>query len=357
MEKMAHDPRQCMKAKNIRHVHFILFLTTLCFWMPLQPAKAWGNRGHHTICEAAGRLVREKALASFVQFRSHTLGHLCNIPDIYWKNISAEINEIGRPSHHMRPENVGLKLEDVPTVFQDLSIALKQKPDDLATSLGSLWWRADQFYRYAVQAGREIRKTPFPKTDFERQDENQPYNKAVIQMLIHMGVMGHFVGDASMPYHNTADFDGYKNGHGGIHFYYEDLLLNEYSLRLVQEVYEKALRQKQNPATTKMSVVERMKLLSISAKKDMPKLEALDKRTRPSALDKSGVRLPAERPSAEKTAPVFKYLIVDELARSARLLASLWDEIYVESGRPDLSHYASWKYPLTPEFLPPDYTK
>jgi hypothetical protein len=51
----------------------------------------------------------------------------------------------------------------------------------------------------------------------------------------------------------------------------------------------------------------------------------------------------------------YKGIIVTELSRSALLLAKLWDDAYVEAGRPRLIASKSYRYPLTVEFVAPDY--
>ncbi|MNL81910.1 hypothetical protein D3C87_2091530 [compost metagenome] len=43
------------------------------------------------------------------------------------------------------------------------------------------------------------------------------------------------------------------------------------------------------------------------------------------------------------------------MARGALLLANLWDEAYVQAGRPQLAAYKSYKYPFTVDFVAPDY--
>ena len=71
---------------------------------------AWGGRGHHAICSAAPHLVKDDSLKNFLKFRPHTMGHLCNIPDIYWKSIGPDVSDLGNPTHYIDPELIGLKI-------------------------------------------------------------------------------------------------------------------------------------------------------------------------------------------------------------------------------------------------------
>ena len=70
---------------RVRSFLIILSAMLILFSSP-RPAHAWGGRGHNTICEAAAFLVKNKELKEFLQLRPHIMGHLCNIPDIQWKN-------------------------------------------------------------------------------------------------------------------------------------------------------------------------------------------------------------------------------------------------------------------------------
>jgi hypothetical protein len=54
-------------------------------------------------------------------------------------------------------------------------------------------------------------------------------------------------------------------------------------------------------------------------------------------------------------APVFKPMITRQIAHSAFLLARLWDEIYEKAGKPPLQYYGAYKFPVTPDFVAPDY--
>ena len=67
------------------------------------------------------------------------------------------------------------------------------------------------------------------------------------------------------------------------------------------------------------------------------------------------LKTPAERQPPEVGAKRFENLIIEDMARAATLLASFWDEVYVQSGSPDLKAYRSYRYPLTVDFIMPDY--
>lgn len=318
-------------------------------------AFGWGERGHHVICEVASRLVKEPALAQFLKSKGHQLGHVCNLPDVQWKSLGS-VAKPGDAAHFMDPENLGYEVSKVPTDFKSIVAQSGKKPAEVAELLGSLWWRVDQFVRRAGDAARLAKASKSPKGSKEEQDDALPYNQGVFGMLVNFGLMGHFVGDASMPYHNTADYDGYGHQRGGIHAYYESASVNAMDLKLEADVFTDALRQRSKklfPPETG-TVTERMRDLSALSYGELGLVEAADQIYAPSSTTPNKVA--AKRPDEEKGAKAFRAIIVPQMARSALLLAALWDESYRAGGAPVLTAYRSYRYPLFTEFVPLDYT-
>ncbi len=322
-------------------------------------AQAWGGRGHNAICEASAFLVKDPTLKDFLKFRSHTLGHLCNVPDTYWRSLKGDENKVGAPTHFMDPEVLGFKVGEVPLDYsklieehtgKDNKFKEGKKILSVPEELGSLWWRVDQFMR--LISGLNFKDSPVPeKKDY--QDENHSFNSKVYEMFVNMGLMGHFVGDAGMPFHNSADYDGYKKGHGGIHSYYETDVVSEFGAELTNEIYKKGQSLKSATFLKQKTTVEKMRELSTISAKEMEKILKLDPVLNKSALVKE--KGSADRKSAAVGYKIYRTMIIEEMARSATLLAHLWDEAYVAAGKPDLSKYRGYKYPFTPDFVRPDY--
>jgi hypothetical protein len=325
---------------------------------------AWGGRGHDALCEAASFLVKDKNLAEFMQYRSHIMGHLCNVPDVYWKSLSAEVRKAGDSTHFIDPEVIGLKISDIPLDYSEIvkkysgsdnKYKANAKIFSIPEEFGSVWWRADQFARKI--AGLDFKDAAPPERKQE-QDDKLPYNSKIYDMMVYMGLMGHFVGDASQPFHNTADYDGYGQGHGGIHSYYETEVVSHFGSELAGEVQKKAKSMGSAPFLKGKNALEKMKALSLVSIKDIPKIMKLDPVTKKSGVLKERgmeIKSSADRKPSAAGYKVLRPLIVEEMARGALLLAHLWDEAYVAAGKPDLSKYRSYKYPHTPEFVPPDY--
>lgn len=348
----------------------ILMLSILAF---STHSFAWGNRGHHTVCEAATYLVKDPGLRQFMTARSHMMGHLCNIPDIFWRGLGSDVTSLGNPTHYIDLEIIDLKISDVPLDYRALIKSYegtdnKMKPGvkikSFSTEFGSLWWRADQFYRRAVEAGVELKNEAPPKTSSEQQDQKLKYNQAGFRMLTSLGLMGHYVGDASMPYHTAYDYDGYSVGHGGVHVYYEDEGVDAQEPNLVSEVVQAGKKMQHLKKTmpkflSAESVLQKMRELSIVSVRDIEAVVAIDPVMTLSKIEKrpggKEVRTAALRKPISTVAQKFKPLITAEITRSAVLLAKIWDDAYEKMGKPDLSLYRSYQYPLLPEFVPPDY--
>lgn len=330
-------------------------------------ALAWGGRGHAAVCEAAVYLVKSPELKEYLMNKPHVMGHLCNIPDIYWKSLSAETRKLGDPGHYINAEKLGLKISEIPLDYKKIIETYTGKPNKINESqtlfsvpdeVGSNWWRADQFYRLALEAGKTIKTHPAPKDYKEEQNDQLPYNKAFYQMMINMGIMGHFVGDNGQPFHNTSDHDGYAANQGGIHAYYEDSVVGQFGPDLVNQIVKKAKAWKSQPFTQQKTVIENMRALSeVSAAETKDVLKA-DPIITPSVIKiEKGMSLktPATRRPPSEAYKKMSPLIVKEMARSSYLLAYLWDEIYKASGSPAIKAYKSYQYPFTPEFVKPDY--
>ena len=345
-------------------------ITTLIFlFLFSQNSWGWGGRGHTSICAVDTNLVSEPGLKDFLQMRPHVMGHLCNIPDIYWKGINAEITQMGHPPHFFQSEILEADINNIPTDFKKLvekytGMPNKFNPDlkiiSVAREVGSLWWRADQFYRLALGLKEDFKKAVPPTQRSEEQNEELLYNKTIFSLMTNLGLMGHFTGDASQPVHNSADYDGYKAGHGGIHAYYEETVITYFDADMQARIAAEARKlKKSTPAFLKAgSVVEKMQALSALSYSDLKKIYKLDPVLKPSIIKKENgieIKTPAVRKPAQEGYKVFNELIVKEMARSALLTAQLWDEAYVALGKPNLSAYRSFKFPFNPEFVPPDY--
>lgn len=327
----------------------------LCFLFSMK-LMAWGERGHHVICEVATRLVENEELAQFLRGRGHQSGHVCNIPDIQWKDIPVA-NALLDSSHYMNPETLGYTIGDVPLDLEQIATAKSKTKEQVALELGSLWWRADQFYQRAVEGVRLAKWAEFPDKNHLK-DIAHPYNQGIFEFIVNVSLLGHYVGDASMPYHNTIDYDGWEKGRGGIHAYYESFSVEAMGLDLENLIYEQSIVLKKKSGSLKVNlnqtVLEKLKELSIKAVEEKIKVEELDPLL--TASDKVS-KTYAKRLPPEKGAELFKDLILGQMARSSFALSVLWEKAWTEGGAVSFKGYRSYRYPLAPELVLPNYLK
>lgn len=345
-----------------------LFILSLVFGLSLK-AQAWGGRGHHAICSAAVFLTKEEGLRNYLKNKPQMMGHLCNMPDFYWKSLGPEVGKLGNATHFIDIEVIGLAAKDIPLDYQKIvdtytGTANKFKKGATIFSIpqefGSSWWRADQFLRRVAGLEKDFAKATIPKGFKEEQDDSLPYNKLAFEMVVNLGLMGHFVGDNAQPFHTTADYDGWEVGHGGIHSYYEDAVVGEFGGDLEARVLKAAEAMKSASFLKPKTAVEKMRALGEISFGEINKVIALDPVIKKSELKlEKGMQLKtaAERQPAKVGYTKMNKLIVTQMARGAVLLANLWDEAYVKAGRPQLAAYKSYKYPFTVDFVEPDYFK
>lgn len=332
---------------------------------------AWGGRGHDTICQSAVFLVKNKTLKDFLRNKPNMMGHLCNIPDTYWRSLSPEQTKEGNPTHYIESEALGLSLKEMPL---DLKMLIEKyngsenhlKPGSKIISLpheiGTNWWRAQQLFEMSIAEGKKLKDHSKPTDSKEEQSDENPFNKHLYNMITTMGIMGHFVGDNGQPLHTNADYDGYNEGHGGLHAYYEDLCVSQFDVDLSVQILAQAKKieknSKQNMFLKEKTVLEQMRTLAVISNGEIKEMFKRDPVITKSILkDEKGMKIktPAVRKSPAEGQKVFASLIVKQMARSALLLAKMWDEIYTEIGSPDFKAYKSYRYPLTPDFVMPDY--
>lgn len=346
----------------MKKMFLILSILTLSF-----DAFSWGSRGHATICEAAVYLVKNKNLLEYLKNKPQMMGHLCNIPDIYWKSLTGDARKYGDSAHFIDIEITGLKVNDLSIDLKKIESDFTGKPNkfqegatifSIPEELGTLWWRADQFYRLASDEGKKLKGLEAPKNSAEEQNNELPYNKAFYNMIVNMGLMGHFVGDASQPLHNTQDYDGFYSGHGGIHAFYEDTCVAQLGPDLLTKIIAKAKNFKQPSFLKPKTPVEKMKALSTLSSNSLKLVFKNDPILKPSETknDKGmTIKTAATRKPANIGCKRFENGFIEQMAWSSSLLANLWDELYKVAGEPPMKAYKSYRYPLTVDFVMPDY--
>lgn len=390
---------------------YFRFTSYLCLFICLTRAPfiwAWGERGHDSIARVAVRSLKAQKEATKLHFfllqKEHLLGHLANVPDIVWRNLDQETERLNAPTHYLdieylgSPANIDLfpkstdeqlrliqKLCQQPTSLSKCPYADHAKqpgpPSAAETSIfqqqlkatdaGTAPYRIEQLFRMLVSSFQEAHKAQL-KTPFDRKS----FMMALNQALEYGGLMGHFVGDLTNPLHTTYDFDGYETQQGGIHHYFETLIVNELDLGVEMETlkaltisglytkpFEKLIKRTlphiglPSSSFTKNWISDPLLValaLTIESHSHLDEIKKLD---RSHALltkssQKGGLKIPASRKPPAQAAPSLRAFVIERLAMGSAVLSHLWLEAYKQGGQPDLSQYQSFHYPVAPAFIP-----
>ena len=179
------------------------------------------------------------------------------IPDIYWRSIDGDLQEqtaiLGNPTHYLNAEKLLPKLGQggsfagkIPLAYLDAKKLYDSVSPGKSFFLdaGTAPWRAQQLadlYRSNLET---FLSQPCGKL-------NSQQAALARTALTYAGLMSHFTGDASQPFHSTSDHDGENTGQRGVHWYFENHLVNALENELVGKVYRRAKMLLTAPASQK----------------------------------------------------------------------------------------------------------
>lgn len=153
---------------------------------------AWGTFGHEHINRAAV-LALPSPLQSFFYNHIDFITQESTVPDLrkYTLNDKSE-----NPRHFIDLENFG-SLDSLP---QTLEAAKKKYDDKFLQQNGILYWYVQEVMEKLTKAFKEKKKT---------------------EILFLAADLGHYIGDAHMPLHTSANYDGQLTNQKGIHALWE----------------------------------------------------------------------------------------------------------------------------------------
>jgi len=270
---------------------------------------AWGPLGHRLVAETAALLVEDDLPATWGPLLARhrfELGVYSFLPDASFRHNDGAGGKVEGPTHYLNLD----------------------APAGGTAHEGTADRRVTQFLELAREQLKDVRA---PKGDYLRGATAQGDARRVYLGLYDLGVMAHYSGDASMPYHATADFNGYARGEGGIHFYFESDCVNALEPGLATDVLAAARKNKtrwlrawkadpQHPAELVTAVLFDS-LSSVSAVSQLDRLHAVTK------LQSPGSTRNAQRKPAAEGCQAMRPLLVARLARGAVLTAALWETV------------------------------
>lgn len=183
-----------MKKTNIKPIVIPFFLVCIAF-----VTLSWGIFGHEHINNAAV-LALPKPMQTFFYNHIDFITQESTVPDlrIYSLKDKAEF-----PRHFIDVENFGA-LDTLRHSFDDIK---KKHDDKFLSSNGILPWYIQDIMTKLTKAFKDKRKT---------------------EILLLAADLGHYIGDAHMPLHTSANYNGQLTNQKGIHSLFESNILEKF---------------------------------------------------------------------------------------------------------------------------------
>lgn len=271
------------------------------------PAAAWGPLGHRIVAESAALLVQDDLPATWGPvFARHRfeLGVYSFLPDARFRHIDGRGGKTEAPTHYLNLDAAA------------------------GANSGALDRRIAQF---SERAGSQLGPVRAPKGGYLRGATAQGDARRVYLGLYELGVLSHYSGDATMPYHATADWNGYAKGQGGIHFYFESDCVNTFEPGLAADVLAAARKERGrwlaswNAGTS--SIAELVAAVLKDSLAAVDKVSELDRKHAILSAPPPGAKTDAARKPAKDGCASMRPLLVERLAKGAVLTAFLWEGV------------------------------
>lgn len=286
----------------MRHKLSLAFLAALAF---ATPVLAWGHTGHGIVNHLAVDVLPEGALKAFFKpHQAYIKAHSVD-PDIYKSKHRAEEG----PRHYLNLCANGTKAEEYPRQWKTV---VDKFGLHTATKQGRLPWATQETFDELVAA-------------FKAKDG--------VKIIERATWLGHYVGDAHVPFHACANHDGADTGQKGIHSIWESSMLDHNEDLMAKEATKLAAAM--TVAEIQGEVADWTFERLVSGDHAAHEVLALDKGNRASGREKALLKNTGE--IAQK-----------RLAESAQGLASLWLTAYAKAGKPELPATDSIKLPAGP---------
>ena len=324
-------------------------------------ALAWGPLGHRMVAETAAiilaRTEKSPSWGEFLARHRFQLGFYSMIPDTVFRKPYKKDDEIEAPTHYFDVDIV--HLQKIPDDFQELRKQV-QKVLDLNlppahSKIGSAPWRIDQLSR-TVRDG--LKNTLEIKGGYRAGVTLTPSQKQAYDGLLNLGILSHYTGDATMPYHARSDWNGWKTGQGGVHFYFENDCVDFLEPGLSTEVLEAALknRSKWLAKWTNQTILHVAITTFEDSNQSADELARLDRTHILLAKSDETKKQNAKRKSTAVGCTFLRSLLVERLA-----LASVFTEFAWEQALPGKTQFDSSDplqfsdLILQPNYIAPDY--
>ena len=190
----------------MRKLLLSLAATITLLLVPTQ-AFAWGAAAHQMIMRRALDLLPPELKPFFEHFSAEIVLRV-NDPDLWrnvpWDDDANHFVDFGVPEYGKPP------FVELP---REYDLAVQKFGVRVVKRNGTLPWRIEEMYGNLRRA-------------FEGMGRNGPYS--ISDVTLFSAVLGHYLQDATQPFHATDNFDGAQTGNSGIHSRFERDLFEKF---------------------------------------------------------------------------------------------------------------------------------
>jgi hypothetical protein len=184
-----------------------VLLTALSLVVVPSRAEAWGFEVHKYILARAIPLLPAEIRPFFEKFQASIVEHAID-PDL-WRTAGWEAEP---PRHFVDMDAYGpYPFKEFPRIYEE---AVRRYGKEFVEKNGTLPWRSEEIFTKLTEAFRQ----------------QAPYARENIKFFA--SVIGHYAGDAHVPFHAALNYDGQLTGQWGIHSRFETELFLRYQTRL-----------------------------------------------------------------------------------------------------------------------------
>ena len=270
---------------------------------PISFIGAWGYDGHRRINYIASRQLN----GPFGQFLKQ------NSEPLKWYSVTPDYNKsIDKEEFHRHFIDADYydeyPFEDIP---EDYSILISKYGKDKVRQYGIAPWTIKDTSERIIKLLKE---------------------KRIEQAIYHMGILGHYIADLHMPLHNVLNYNGQFTGNEGVHFRWEDRLVDEYidEIMPVGEIEDVKDQWHFTMGIVRESFLVHNQILEadtqarrLLTKEQAEKLKSYD-------------ILSFEKPYLDVLFSETEDLLKDRLGRAVIRTASLWQYCWEKAGKPEL---------------------
>lgn len=175
------------------------------------PVHAWGFEAHRYIMDRAIALL-PAPLRPFFE-RSRAIAVERSIDPDTWRSAGFAQEP---PNHFVDLDWEGYGKYPFTALPRDYSDAVEKFGAERVREMGTLPWRAEEFHGNLRRAFEQFGRSSYARFD----------------IVFFSATLGHYVGDAHVPFHAVLNYDGQLTNQHGIHSRFENQLFERYRDRL-----------------------------------------------------------------------------------------------------------------------------